>query len=279
VNVESLFAPVVNDLVIMKEVAGYGIYWPEMGINNLGTLNPGEAYYVRMEDEASLTFGECLKNVVFTPEFDFQTNPAWNEVVKTPANHVIGMTEKALADCEAGDYIGVFTPEGNCAGQIIIDDEMQQTALVAFGKDAYETQQKGFDPGEGFTFKLYVTATGDEYDLIPEYDLSQPAEGTSFTENGMSVVTGFKVSETGISGVIVRDIILIPNPTTGKFAIQGINEDAEIEVIDMNGQLVPFKFSRIGKLNEIDLTGRQPGLYIVRISRDGHFSYKKLILK
>ncbi len=54
VNVAELFAGI--DLVIVKEVAGWCIYWPEMGINNLEYLQSGKAYFVLMNTETTITF-------------------------------------------------------------------------------------------------------------------------------------------------------------------------------------------------------------------------------
>ena len=263
----------------MKEVAGWGVYWPGMGINTLGTLNPGEAYYVLMMGaDKSIVFEECLKNSVVASKFNFEPNPAWNEIAKTPDNHVIGMTEKALADFEAGDYIGVFTKDGASAGQIIVDATKQQTVLIAFGKDAYASQQQGFETGEAFIFKLYETRTGDEYELIPEFDLSQPGGGALFTENGISVITSFKVSETGMSGGLSSDIIIYPNPTTGRFTVQGADDDALINIFDLQGQIIQSEISHSKQGCELNLTERQPGIYIVQILSNGQYVYKKLVL-
>jgi PKD repeat protein len=57
VDVETLF-PGIN-LVMLKEVAGSRIYWPAMGINNLGYLEPGKAYFVLMNGEGTIGFPEC----------------------------------------------------------------------------------------------------------------------------------------------------------------------------------------------------------------------------
>ena len=67
VDVAALFAAVVSDMEIVKEVAGYGIYWPGMGINTLGTLSPGKAYYVLVSGDMEITFEECNKGSY--PEF------------------------------------------------------------------------------------------------------------------------------------------------------------------------------------------------------------------
>ncbi|OYT13451.1 MAG: hypothetical protein B6I19_05120 [Bacteroidetes bacterium 4572_114] len=48
------------DVVIIKEVAGTNIYWPANGINTLDALEPGNAYFVLMNDAGTVIFPECM---------------------------------------------------------------------------------------------------------------------------------------------------------------------------------------------------------------------------
>ena len=279
-NVEALFAAIVADLVIVKEVAGFGVYWPEMGINNLGTINPGKAYYVKMAIMDSVVFDECDKSSTAAPTFVFPYNPSWNTVEKTAANHVIGILANALHDFEPGDYIGVFTPEGICAGQMVVDAKRQVSALMAFGRDEYASQSRGFHAGEMFRFRLYRTATGEEYELIPAWDLSQSGTAGMFSENGISIITGFKISNTGVnSGEMESHIYIFPNPTKGKFIIRGLKYNAQIEIFDMHGQVIRCEVSNTGWGSELSLAGKEPGIYIVRIQHGDGQVYRKLILE
>lgn len=54
-----LFNGITGDTFIVKEVAGVGIYWPAMGINTIGLLNPGNAYFVRVSNPLTITFSAC----------------------------------------------------------------------------------------------------------------------------------------------------------------------------------------------------------------------------
>lgn len=71
VSVENLFDG--NDMVTMiKNIAGLGVYWPDQGINTLGTLQPGEAYYILTIAGFTLTYPGCYGNyeLVWSDEFD-----------------------------------------------------------------------------------------------------------------------------------------------------------------------------------------------------------------
>jgi len=280
VDVETLFEPVAADLQIVKEVAGYGVYWPEMGINSLGTLNPGDAYYVSTAGIGAVNFEDCEKSTALTPKSAFPRNPAWNPVQQTASNHVIGIPENALIHFESGDYIGVFTTDGICAGQIRIDTQKNQRAMIAFGADNFGTQLQGFETGERLNFILYKTATGEEIELKPEFDASRPGANGLFGENGVSVITGFKTAGgIGATGLTSNDIALHPNPSKGNFTISGITKDAQIEIYNMQSQVIKSEISNTGQGSSISLAGQQPGIYVIRIqSRDGQV-YRKLILE
>jgi len=59
VNTTEIFASILPNLIIVKEVAGTGVFWPEPGINSLPYLKPGKAYFVKMAGEGSVTFPVC----------------------------------------------------------------------------------------------------------------------------------------------------------------------------------------------------------------------------
>lgn len=58
VNVASLFSG-ASQVQIVKEIAGTGVYWPEMNIITLVTLKPGSAYMVRLTAPVSVIFPAC----------------------------------------------------------------------------------------------------------------------------------------------------------------------------------------------------------------------------
>jgi hypothetical protein len=58
VDVLELFAEVTEDIGIVKEVAGTRVYWPSMGINTLGYLEPGRAYFILSNSDITITFPE-----------------------------------------------------------------------------------------------------------------------------------------------------------------------------------------------------------------------------
>jgi hypothetical protein len=58
INVADLFDPFGNVVIIVKDAAGYGVFWPGMQINSIGVLQPGNAYLVKVTEDISIEFPE-----------------------------------------------------------------------------------------------------------------------------------------------------------------------------------------------------------------------------
>ncbi len=50
----------ITGFVMIKEVAGTGIYWPSKNINTIDQLVPGEAYYMFSNSNGSYTYPDCV---------------------------------------------------------------------------------------------------------------------------------------------------------------------------------------------------------------------------
>jgi PKD repeat protein len=59
VQVDKLFYEIPQAIVLVKEVAGPGIYWPAMNINTLTHLQTGKAYFVRVSEDCTVSFFGC----------------------------------------------------------------------------------------------------------------------------------------------------------------------------------------------------------------------------
>lgn len=85
------------------------------------------------------------------------------------------------------------------------------------------------------------------------------------------------VEITGINGVDASHISLYPNPASTKVTIDGIEGEATVTVVDMNGRTV-FTASANDNLT-IDLRGYAKGAYFVRIAGERTMAIRKLIVK
>jgi hypothetical protein len=284
VDVTELFAPVTGNLTMVKDIAGYGIYWPDMGINSLGTLNPGNAYYVLASNAVSVTFGDCSKEAGenlpgFTGQELWQNLKSicpWQLTHPTPSSHTIAIMPEAIQGFEDGSIIGAFDLNGNCFGIIPLDGKA--TCISVFGDDNIGAAKDGFAVAEQIFFKLYKPSTGERFDLLPVYDLTLPDANGLFVENGISAIKEFKISTMGINAGTVSKITVYPNPSTGRFIISGIERNATIEIFDVHGQRVQCNINKAGREAEVNLSGMNPGIYMIKILNQGQVNFKKLVL-
>ena len=58
VNINNLLSEVIDQVDVLKEVAGTGVYWPGV-VQTLQNLEPGKAYLVKFNGSASITFPDC----------------------------------------------------------------------------------------------------------------------------------------------------------------------------------------------------------------------------
>jgi len=56
VEVAGLFGGIASDVIVIKSIAGTGVYWPQYEINTLINLQPGKAYFVKMSNAGSVSF-------------------------------------------------------------------------------------------------------------------------------------------------------------------------------------------------------------------------------
>lgn len=55
----SLLGEDINNLILIKEVAGARVFWPSMNIHTLIHLEPGKAYWINLIEETNLLFPDC----------------------------------------------------------------------------------------------------------------------------------------------------------------------------------------------------------------------------
>ena len=116
----------------------------------------------------------------------------------------------------------------------------------------------GLTPSTGYTFKIKNKCPG--------------APG-SFMSSGNFITSPLK--EINVDEEIIS---VYPNPNNGKFIIEGINEQTEIFVYDLSGQLI--ESFQIKESVEIDLSERNDGLYLlIAKTPAGELKYKTLITK
>lgn len=80
----------------------------------------------------------------------------------------------------------------------------------------------------------------------------------------------------GVEGAEITHLQIFPNPTSNYFEIIGDFENAQIELMNIQGQVLMNKNIIIGE--KISVEGLSSGLYVVRVMDGNSISYKRLII-
>jgi len=172
--------PSASDLIILK--AGDGdVYWPSFLLNNIGNLNPGEGYYIKMN----------IPHVFSYPDISGQRNNSFNMMlesiyfekpIQTDQNMTIGIPTYAWQEKpNVGDEIAALDQQGNIIGTTIFNGN--HIALTVWGNDETTYQKDGANKYEKITFKLWNSLNNTEKII----EIIWEKGGDSYTENGVSI--------------------------------------------------------------------------------------------
>ncbi len=268
---------VKDNVVLIKEIAGTGVYWPEYNINSLGVLHCGKAYNLLMETADQITFPEApTKATSNVKAWEYPNIFGFDKPIKTASSHLIVFPEHAFEQLNFNkeNLIVAKTSEGLVCGMTPIKGN---SALTIYGDDQTTFGKDGFFEGEHISFSVVNPQTLQEQTLQITFEESWANHGGKFESNGVSVVKDAVSGTTGLANELSKSVNIYPNPTHGKFVIDGLDESTTIEIFDAGGQVILQKtISPIE--NHLDLTGVEKGVYNVRlISSNGTFT-KRIVL-
>ncbi|HRX97940.1 MAG TPA: T9SS type A sorting domain-containing protein [Bacteroidales bacterium] len=272
VDIAALFNG-VNGFQVAKEVAGYGLYWPAFGINTIGVVKPGKAYYVRMSAPGSIDYSSVKSVSSVRPPENFRLSTPWNDITNTPGSHIV-VFNLISNPFENGDIIGGFTNEGICSGISLVENTDSPFAISLNGNDPFADEKVGFENGEMITFRLFRPSTGEEFSLEVSYN-PQMSNGI-FEINGMSEVTEAKTSSLAVFNHSEKSFRVYPNPNQGLFTIEGTEEEVDIFIWNALGNEVFEK--QINLPANIDLSSQPKGVYLVKITYKSSNIFNKLIV-
>jgi hypothetical protein len=281
-DVVSLFAG--TGVVVVKEVAGWKLYWPALNINTLGSLQSGKAYYVLMSAPATITFGDCPpgalapgKSSVDFGMLEMINAGPWEIAAPTASSHIIGISKEVINSSliKAGDYLGAFDESGQCFGLIKWDGE--NTSLTIFGDDPTTSVKDGFTAEETIYIRLFVETTSQEYELEISWDEAWPQNDGTFNPTGLSAISAFKLGATQIYEQGAFEVLIYPNPANSVLFID-FNAASEITVSlnDVNGREV-LRQTLSGLRNQLDISALRSGVYFMKLEGDGFAKIEKII--
>nr|NQU91666.1 T9SS type A sorting domain-containing protein [Bacteroidota bacterium] len=293
VDVVELFTG--TDPVIVKEVAGWRVYWPQYNLNSLINLNSGEAYYVKMNTGATITYPECTPSLTVPLDWNGVYPPPpggvrggqlspWQLSLPTTITHTIAIPLNAFdeMEIEEGNIIGAFDETGACYG--VTAYENSNTSFTLFGDDPTTTIKDGFSEFEHIIFMRYVSGNHAQSDLIAEFDPSLPDNQGVFVVHGLSAINKFKEKPSSVTFLSEHWIEIFPNPTTGKLTISfnGIEGLVTLVVSNLHGEAISREDVFITLSNSIlkkDLSGFPAGVFVFRFIYNETTIIKKVVVK
>ncbi len=280
VDILSLLGDQIDNVIIIQELIGVKVFWPEMGVYSLTHLKPGSAYAVKTSNPVFLEFPECDSKTMLEPAKSVNMlNTIWGEMVMTPFTQPVVFKAEAIEQLAEGDVIGAFGTNNNLSGFVEINGISDNQSLMLFGNSIANIGENGFTEGERVSYRLYRTATGEDFDLEVEYDPTLNATGNYHSGAFAAVVkTAMKPSE--VKQLSTTSFRMYPNPADEAVWINwdgGAQEEISIVIYDAKGQVaVSETFTQSLRLNTGSLDA---GVYFVKISAQTHNEVRKLIIQ
>lgn len=277
VSASSIFSG--SGFTLAKDVAGVGVYWPSMGINTLGNLLPGRAYYAYCSSPKNITFPPNSKQswAGYYPTIPVINHP-WNDVEVSGSSHLIAIQVESCKGLLPGDVIGVFSPDQLCFGVVEISDLQNNALLIAWADDPLTAEKDGFEEMDLMNYKLYRPQSGELFDLDVEYDQDLPQTGYFYGE-GLSAIKTFKMTSLGSYEALASIVSLYPNPTTGIIWAKGIKDFTKIEIYNSIGNCIKTFVNQSDDNLEIDLSVHSSGVYHIKFIGKESSIIKRVVKK
>ena len=231
-----------------------------------------------MGSTGTIEFPACggLKEITSFENLTASPDLSAFKITTTPITHTIAIPAQFANVLNEGDIIAVYDEIGNCFG--LVNWKSQTTAITIFGNDPTTLIKDGFDEKEPLYFGLIRDSK--EYSLEVTFDASLPNPDKVFGANGLSAVTGIKLSETGISSDnSVSQIQIIPNPAKDEFLLVLPDNDfgaCHLEIYRIDGQFVNSTMIT-NQETKIDISHFSKGVYMLKIEMDDEVFTKRLV--
>ncbi len=261
---EDLFAGVIDDLVVVKEVAGIKLFWPGV-FQNLYLLEPDKSYTACFAEPLSITYPECdgLKSKTLSREQGFNFN--FKEMKPSPSSHTIVIGSNASRQLLRGDMLLLHSSVGEHFADIEIKNSEMPIGFSIFGDDLTTLTKDGFVEGDELVIKI---KRGSKIIFEQKTDLIK------LTKNGMTQIHSFNINMLSLSGLDNYTIGFYPNPSKNILYFNDIQKETQIKIYSSQGDLV---FENQTATPAVDISFLNSGLYYVYIYQNEITVVKKFV--
>ena len=190
-----------SDLVIVKDYFG-NAYLPEWEFNNIGNLEPGQGYHIKLINSGVLTY---LSNDDFYRTASLQPTDnsvlSFSKVVATDNNMTLIIEDKTWDVLpEKAAEIAAYDSSGNLVGSAKYTSPV--TIMTLWGDDATTEKKDGLTPAEISSFKVWSN------NQTNSFEVSEWFTGSSeYHTNSINVVS--KIITHAFTDVITTQRVLV----------------------------------------------------------------------
>ena len=275
-NIETMLTDLIPNIIIVKNGDGQ-VYWPMVPLNQIGNMNPGEGYQIKLTEADTLLY-PANSSAFDKLELSIHSSQFYGTALNTGSNMTIGIPDELLAKTfDPGDEIGVFSTDGVLVGSVVYVSGF--IAMPVFGDDPTTNIKDGLTEGESLFFRHYDRETLEEYLMI----VTNWNEGKGeFTENQIALIGDIRY--VGLTTTANMQLKVIPNPAKEFIQLEfnlRSNTKVEIELLSSIGMRMMVKnFEGRDGLNKqkLDVRKLPSGSYFIKIVSSGFVESEAVLI-
>ena len=249
---------IVSDIILVKN--GNGDTWiPSQGINNVGMMEPGQGYQIKMQASTTLIYPNGMQKTSRSNDFIEKLRPVhYRYPLSTGHNATIILPVESIGDLTTGDEIGIFNRKGTLAGSAVY--EGGPLAITVWGDDPTTDAQDGLAVADEFVYRVWRSTEKTEFNATVAYEQGDEV----YRNDGVSYLKRLNINEHTDQAAIN----IYPNPSSDVLNIEYYlpkNEYVEIKLLDVYGKEIFNQTSHEVKgkhLITLHLTEIATGLYL-----------------
>ena len=273
-----MMSPIVASIQILKNGMGQ-VYWPVFNINQIGNMQPGQGYDIKMSAPQILYYPANTINMKL--ESVENIDPVYFGKAKNTGNNMtLGIPLSSWNNTPAiNDEIGIFTEDGILVGSTSFQGN--DLAVSVWGNDALDQEKDGLFDLEKYSIVLWDQLNGVEKPVV----VASWIEGDEFYGNNkISIVNKLVVAAENEIDLPVS-FSIYPNPIDGYSNIEFYlpnNSPLHIEIYNSMGvKIKDFMNTDCTKGDyqyRIDMTGFATGVYYFQLTTNSTQLTKQVVV-
>ena len=231
--VTEVLKPIVNEIKLIKDNEGK-VFIPELAINHLRQLNPGQGYFIQAKKEVLFTYPDDYVSGMMPPVT--QHNPLLDTLEyfnlrnnKNTGNNSTIAIRYSSQYLKKGDEIGLFANDTLLFGASKVDTG--NLAIIAWGNSQNSSGRNGFFENENIRIKLWRKSENKVYPLIIHWE--DDAVG-KYRKDDLQIGHIKSIASTSVFSfdkeMVLERLDVFPNPVSD-FCTVIANEEVKGEVI------------------------------------------------